>query len=130
MGSSCVAPISERHPGRILRTWGGKGCGILCRAQCNTRNIQYMTVQYKGGTKHDQYTFPYFNTILGRAIQDRAPSLTHCRPVREGLYCSAPCTYHSGRLAHFVYIGCAHVSTQERGVSHDGLGLLVSTTFP
>ena len=40
-------------------------------------------------------------------------------------------TYHFGSHFHATRdLGCAYVSTQEGGESHDGFGALVSTTFP
>ena len=84
---------------------------ITGRISPEANNVQG-ALQYKGysipgctiqGRRiiHDQYKLMCFDTILWRTIQDRAPPLTHRRPVRVNLWCSAPCT----RMAIGVAVG-------------------------
>ena len=42
-----------------------------------------------------------FSTIAWRAIQDRAPPLTHRRPVRVNLYCRAIHNYLEGKCLRY-----------------------------
>ena len=66
---------------------------ILHRARYYTRDIHYKAVQYKGGVQNMTNTnVPSVNQTVWRTTQDRARPLTHRRPVRVNLYCSAPCT--------------------------------------
>ena len=88
---------------RVMRT--AASVGARAGGAARQGIFDTMAVQYKGGVQYvTNATFPRFDTKGWRAVRDRAPPLTHRRPVRVSLYCSAPRTraWERGLFLHTV----------------------------